>query len=100
MKTMNVTIVRVYIMESDHLLDSIANHLKNELKIRGLSVFRAIGGYGETGRRTASLLDLSLNLPLVIEFFDTKEKIEPALEYLSQLIKQEHIVFWDAKVND
>jgi PII-like signaling protein len=100
MKTIDVTMVRVYIMESDHLLETIANHLKNTLKIRGLSVFRAISGYGETGSHSASWLDLSLNLPLIIEFFDNKVKVESALEYLSKLIKHEHIVFWEAKVND
>ncbi len=100
MKTMDVIIVRVYITESSHLLDKIINYLKKETKIRGISVFRAISGFGESGNHTASLIDLSLDLPLAIEFFDSKDKIEPALEYLSGIIKHEHIVFWEAKAND
>lgn len=100
MKTMDVIIVRIYITESSHLLNTIVNYLKTEAKIRGISVFRAISGFGETGNHTSSLLDLSLDLPLSIEFFDSKDKIEPALEYLSGIIKHEHIVFWEAKAND
>lgn len=100
MKTLEVIIVRVYITESSHLLNKIVSYLKTEAKIRGVSVFRAISGFGETGNHTASLVDLSLDLPLVIEFFDSQNKVDPALEYLSTIIKHEHIIFWSAKVND
>lgn len=100
MKTMDIVIVRIYITESSHLLNTIVSYLSTEAKIRGISVFRAISGFGETGSHTASLLDLSLDLPLTIEFFDGKKKIEPALEYLSGIIKHEHIVFWEAKTNE
>ena len=100
MKTVDITVVRIYITESSHLLNKIVHYLKSESKIRGVSVFRAISGFGETGDHTASLIDLTLDLPLVIEFFDSKDKIEPALDYLNGIIKHEHIVFWDAKAND
>lgn len=100
MKTMDVIVVRIYITESSHLLNKIVNYLKTEAKIRGVSVFRAISGFGETGNHTASLVDLSLDLPLVIEFFDSQNKVDPALEYLNKIIKHEHIIFWSAKVND
>lgn len=100
MKTIDVVIARIYITESSQLLNTIVKYLKTDAKIRGISVFRAISGFGESGNHTASLLDLSLDLPLSIEFFDSKEKIEPALEYLSGIIKHEHIVFWEAKAND
>lgn len=100
MKTVDVIFVRIYITESSHMLNSIVNYLKNEAKIRGISVFRAISGFGDTSNHTASLIDLSLNLPLSIEFFDSQDKIEPALEHLSSIIKHEHIVFWKAQAND
>ena len=100
MKTIDVIIVRIYVMESSHLLNSIVKYLKTDAHIRGISVFRATSGFGETGNHSTSLLDLSLDLPLAIEFFDSKEKIESALEYLSTVIKHEHIVFWEAKTND
>ncbi|PJD93515.1 MAG: hypothetical protein CK423_07090 [Legionella sp.] len=100
MKTMDVLVVRIYITEASHLLDKIINYLKKEAKIRGVSVFRAISGFGETGNHTASLIDLSLDLPIVIEFFDSKSKVEPALEHLNEVIKAEHIVYWEAKSNN
>lgn len=70
MKTVDIVMVQVYITESSHLLNKIVSYLKKEAKIRGVSVFRAISGFGETGGHTALLIDLSLDLPLVIEFFD------------------------------
>jgi PII-like signaling protein len=100
MNTIDVMVVRIYITESAHLLNKIVAYLKNEAKIRGVSVFRAISGFGETGDHTASFIDLSLDLPLTIEFFDSKEKINVALNHLNTVIKHEHIVFWEAKVND
>ncbi len=99
MKTMDVTLVRIYITESSHLLNEIVKYLKNEAKIRGMSVFRAISGFGNESPHSTMLLALSLDLPLVIEFFDEKEKIKSALEYLHTIIKQGHIVFWDVKTN-
>jgi PII-like signaling protein len=100
MKTIDVLMVRIYITEASHLLNKIVDYLRKDAKIRGISVFRAISGFGETGNHTASLVDLSLDLPLVVEFFDDdRNKIERALEHLSTLVKPEHIVLWDAKAN-
>lgn len=100
MKWINVTMVRIYITEASKLLRPIIDYLNNEAKVRGISVFRAISGYGETGAHDSSLMDLSLNLPLVIEFFDSNQKIQDAMEQLSKMVKPEHIVMWEAKAND
>lgn len=99
MKTIPVLMVRIYITESSGLLPKIVEYLKKDAKVRGISVFRAISGFGETGNHSASLLDLSLDLPLTIEFFDHKEKIEIALEGLNKMVKPEHIVMWEANAN-
>lgn len=99
MKTIDVLVVRIYLMESENLLNKVVSYLKDDAKIRGMSVFRALRGFGETGTHSATMLDLSLSLPITIEFFDTKDKVEPALAHLSQTIKPEHVVFWEAKVN-
>ena len=99
MKSNTVHVVRVYITESSGLLGKIVKYLKTDVKVRGVTVFRAISGYGDSGDHSAALVDLSLNLPLVIEFFDHAEKVETALTKLSQEIKPEHIVTWEAKAN-
>ena len=97
MKTVDVLMVRIYITESSNLLYKIIDVLKNDVKVRGLSVFRAISGFGESGDHDSSLVDLSLNLPLSIEFFDDKTRIEKALRGIELMLKPEHIVIWEAK---
>ena len=99
MKTIDVIVVKIYITEASKLLKPTLEYLKTEADIRGVSVFRAISGYGDTGNHASSLMDLSLDLPLTIEFFDEKNKINLALEHLTKTIKPEHIVFWEAKSN-
>jgi len=100
MKTVDILMVRVYITESSNLLDKIINYLKNDAKIPGVSVFRAVSGFGDSGNHRASLIDLSLDLPLAVEFFDNdKNKIKNVLSYLSAIVKPEHIVVWEAKAN-
>jgi PII-like signaling protein len=100
MRSMNVTMVKIYITEASKLLKPIVNYLHNEVKVRGVSVFRAVSGYGESGNHLAALVDLSLDLPLSIEFFDEPEKVRQALDHLGSLVKSEHIVFWPAQAND
>lgn len=100
MRTVDVLVVRVYVRESSKLAHKIENYLIKEAKIRGVSVFRAITGAGESGKHAAALIDLSLDLPLIVEFFDEKAKVEQALEHLNTWVKAEHILFWEAKVND
>ncbi|TLY48497.1 MAG: DUF190 domain-containing protein [Gammaproteobacteria bacterium] len=98
MKTLDIVMVRVYITEASHLLNKIIDYLKND-EISGLSVFRAIEGVGQSGSLTSSLLDLSLNLPVSVEFFDyDKAKVEKALKHLHQIVNPGHIMFWEAKV--
>lgn len=97
MKFYEVTVVRIYLTEKSKQEEEILHYLKNEAKLHGASIFRAISGFGSTGKRSASLLDLSLDLPLVIEFYDQAEKIKPVLEYLQKIIKAGHIISWTAQ---
>lgn len=97
MKTMAIKVVRVYVTESSGLLTKILQYLKKEIKIRGVTVFRAISGYGESGEHNVSFLDLSMDLPLVIEFFDTEDKTSQAFQYLGSLVNKEHIIIFNAE---
>lgn len=101
MKTIKIkaTIVRIYITESSNLLEKILTYLQKEAKVRGVTVFRAINGYGETGTHTSFLLDISLDLPIVVEFFDEKKIVKPVLKYLSTIVKPKHIISWDGIIN-
>jgi PII-like signaling protein len=92
--------VRIYLTEGETQLAGLVKRLKKWEKLRGLTVFRGISGYGESGViHDAKLIDLAMDLPLVLEFFDEPEKIEPVLAHLNDYIKPGHIVTWSAKTN-
>jgi len=97
MKTIDVTMVRIYLTESQRILDTLLKQLHDEEKVMGVTVFRGISGFGKSGKmHIVSLLDLSLNLPLVIEFFDTPQRVEAILDHLQNLLEPRHIVTWPA----
>ncbi len=99
MKCIKVLMVRIYLTESEKLTKTITHYLKNEANVRGMTIFRAVDGFGDSGEHTSSWMDLSLNLPITIEFFDEETIIKPALDYLAQILNPEHIVFWEANAN-
>jgi len=95
-----VTMVRIYLTEGEAQLKNLIKQLHDWDKLKGVTVFRGITGYGDSGEILGSnLMDLSLNLPVVVEFFDSTEKVEKILEHLNTFIKSGHIVSWQAKTN-
>lgn len=101
MKQLQVIMVRVYIMEAEKLLKPILHYLHEKHKVRGVTVFRGITGFGQSGvMHTASLLDLSMDLPLAVEFFDTPDRITPILDHLATLLEPGHIICWQAMVGE
>ena len=100
MKLQEVRVVRIYITEGQHLMSRLVRLLHDEQRVRGTTVFRGIAGFGVGGTlHTASLMDLSMDLPLVLEFFDVPERVEAALTSLRQIIEPGHIVMWPAQVS-
>jgi len=96
-----VTVVRIYITEGDHKVRSLMAILHDEEKVRGVTVFRGISGFGRSGKMHSSdLLDLLGRLPVVIEFFDTPEKINKILDHLSDEVEPGHIIRWNAIINE
>lgn len=60
-----------------------------ESGIAGATVLRGILSYGASSRiHTAKLLDLSFDLPIVVEIVDSAEKIEEFLETVDKLIEK------------
>jgi len=99
MKSIEVTVVRVYLTEAEAHLESLLGHLNDHGKVRGVTVFRGIAGFGKSGTmHSSSLLDMSLNLPVVIEFFDEPAKAKQMIDYLYQVVGPDHIVSWSANV--
>ncbi len=94
-----ITMVRVYLTESEGKLNNLLDYLHG--KVRGVTVLRGISGFGQSGKlHSAHLVDLSLDLPVIIEFFDTPEKVTQILSELKNLVEPNHIVYWSASVID
>lgn len=95
----DVLMIRIYLSEHEGRLPKVLSLLHDDLKVSGLTVFRAMSGYGSSGKwHSASLVDLSLDLPLVVEFFDEPELARAALERLDSICKPGHVVEWPARV--
>jgi PII-like signaling protein len=95
-----VILVRVYLTEGDHQLRKLLDFLQQEEHVRGVTAFRGIAGFGPSGKvHEASLLDISLDLPLVVEFFDQPKRAEKIIRDLHQWVGPGRIVSWAAKVN-
>jgi PII-like signaling protein len=93
-----ITMVRIYLSEGRDPYERLVNWLYADNRVQGVSVFRAIEGVGQDRKiRTSSLIDLSLELPVVIEFFDTPEIIAGVLEQVQKMVKVDHIVTWSAQ---
>lgn len=92
-----VIIARVYTLEGHDHLNQVLDILQNQQKIAGVTVIRGVAGIGASGEmHTSSLLSLSLELPLVIEFFDQPDKVENAITQLKSQLDLKHIVSWAA----
>lgn len=97
----SVTMVRIYLTEGEGQLKTLMKRLRDWEKLRGVTVFRGISGYGESGViHGADLVDLSLNLPIVVEFFDSDDKIDQIWEHLNEIIKPGHMIRWQAQINE
>lgn len=97
MSTKEVTIARIYTLEGHDQLNQALDILRDEEKIFGVTIIRGIAGFGQNREvHTSSLLTLSLELPLIIEFYDEPEKIEKALQTLKSRLDFKHIVSWSA----
>ncbi len=97
MTKIEVTMVRIYLTEGDHLLKNLLKLLHDEEKVWGVTVFRGISGFGKKGEvHSSTLIDVSFDLPLVVEFFDAPERATKIIDDLSTEIDPSHIVSWSA----
>jgi len=100
MNTTEVTIVRIYCTESQHKVDKLLNMLHDHHRVAGVTAFRGIAGFGTSGRmHTASLIDVSLDLPVVVEFFDRPDRVAAVMEELKHELEPGHMVSWSAQAN-
>lgn len=86
-------LLRIFIGEIDKLhhrpLYEELVYAAKKQGIAGATVLRGVLSYGASSRiHTAKLLDLSFDLPIIVEIVDTNEKIESYLETANQMIEE------------
>ena len=95
--------LRIYIGEADSwegksLYKALVLKAK-ELDLAGATVFQGCMGYGANSRiHTARLIDLSADLPIMIEIIDSAEYIEKFLPYLDKMVKEGMVTVDDIQV--
>ena len=86
-------LLRIFVSESDkvrHL--PLSEAIVREAKAAGLAgatAWKGVMGFGPTTRiRTAKILDLSADMPIVVEITDLEEKIAAFLPTLDRLFEE------------
>jgi PII-like signaling protein len=100
------TLLRIFLGESDrfehHALYDVIVRKARESGMAGATVLRGVEGFGARSRviHTAKILQLSEDLPMIIEIVDTEEKIRGFIPIVDDLfekvggggmITQEHV---------
>ncbi len=95
--------LRVYVGERDRwqgkpLYAAIIDVLRRE-GVAGATVLRGIAGYGASGfLHTARIVQLSVDLPVVIDVIDTAERIEAVLPKIDAMVSEGLIIVGDCEV--
>ncbi|MSU62869.1 MAG: DUF190 domain-containing protein [Pedosphaera sp.] len=101
----DAVLLRIFIGESDRwhhqpLYEAIVLKAR-ELHLAGATVLRGPMGFGKSSRlHTAKILQLSMDLPLVIEIVDAEEKINQFLPALEGMIGGGLVTLEKVKVID
>ena len=96
-------LLRIFIGEADKkegipLYEWIVRRAKNE-GIAGATVLRGIFGYGGSSHiHTAKILQLSTDLPVIIEIIDTLEKIDAFMPIVDEVIEGGLVTLEKAKI--
>jgi PII-like signaling protein len=85
------TLLRIFIGDSDSyggkpLHEAIVLRAR-EMHLAGATVFKGIMGFGKNSRlRAAKFVELSPDLPVLVEIIDSKQKIDTFLPVLDEMI--------------
>jgi len=96
-------LLRIFIGESDKYkgkpLYEVIVQKARELHLAGATVIRGFLGYGADSRiHKAKLLDLSEDLPIIIEIVDSQEKLDMLLPFLDESVTEGLITLEEIKV--
>jgi len=96
----NKTLLKIYLNEQKFvkgtpLYEYIVFKAK-ELDLLGATVTKGVMSYGKKGNlHTSSILNLSEDLPIIIEIIDFKEKINNLLEHLKDILNETLVIIQD-----
>ena len=95
--------LRIYIGESDHykgrpLFQAIVEKAKS-LDMAGATVFRGLMGYGANSRiHTARIVDISSDLPILVEIIDSEEYVNMLLPHLDEMVLEGLVIIDEIQV--
>lgn len=95
--------LRIYIGEADRwqgrsLFHAIVVKAK-ELDMAGATVTRGLMGYGANSRiHTARIIELSSDLPIIVEIIDSEEYIVKLLPHLDEMVTEGLVTLEDVEV--
>ena len=103
MKLEKYKILRIYVNEdtkyNGHNLYHFLTLKLRDLGLKGVTVIRGIEGFGtDKVLHTTRILDLSFDLPIIIEVIDDENKINEALPEISQYVSKRLITITDVNV--
>jgi PII-like signaling protein len=94
---MKVTVARIYATEGEHVHAKIFKRLHDDEKVQVVTMFRGITGSGRSGKvRASTLLDMSIDLLVVIGFFNAPDKVMYTLEHLRDIVQPDHVLTFAA----
>ncbi len=99
------TLMRIFIGESDRhgrlpLFEALLEALRRE-GIAGATVLRGIAGFGESHVcHTDRLLDISHDLPIVVEVVESREKLEDVMPLIESMMSGGRITLETILVRD
>jgi len=96
-------LLRIYIAESVRIRDKSAyKYLVDYFMAKGFpgcTVFRGMAGYGHEYKiRTVDILNLSLDLPVVIDVVDTEERIMAVFPEVEAMIEHGLVTVQNVKI--
>lgn len=101
--TTEITVARIYLSEAEHhgshksLMQEILSILRDQQRVRNVTVFRGIAGMADSGEvQAADILRIMVDLPLVIEFYDEPKVVDAVLNILSDHIGTGRTILWNA----
>lgn len=95
--------LRIYIGETDYYkgraLYQVIVEKAKKLDIAGATVFRGLMGYGANSRiHTAKIVDLSCDLPMLVEIIDSEGYIAKLLPFLDEMVQEGLVTIEDIEV--